>query len=69
MYNDIGILSIYTFVMSSRNDRRVMRRVVLDRRWGIDKDQAMNYLDRFKEDNPELKFEARYTTEIIFDMN
>lgn len=59
---EVGALSIYFFVISRRNDAKAMRKVTLDRRYGINMEEAIEYLDRFKVENPGLKVEASYTT-------
>ena len=61
--SDFGTLSIYMFVISRRNEARTMRKVTLDRRYGLSRDEALEYLDRFKEENPGLKVEASYIVE------
>ena len=59
--SDFGTLSIYMFVISRRNEARAMRKVTLDRRYSISQAEALEYLDRFKEENPGLQVEAIHT--------
>lgn len=59
--NELGILTIFTFVISRRNEARAMRKVTVDRRYSISQAEALEYLDRFKEENPGLQVEAIHT--------
>ena len=59
--SELGILSVFTFVVSRRNEAQTIRKVTLDRRYGVSQVEALDYLDRFREENPGLKVEATHT--------